>query len=388
MRTPCASFLLLAALAALVACGGKVVEPVPDQPDQPERPDYDVTHDPLAQRMATALVEYKNRCRLEDDWIFDSTRVTENRRDVLASRYDAMLAAPHVSGELDAWVERCAAALETGDCRHLRDHDQDSDDLRVMFGTYFDLYAPVECTSRPLGALATGAVCIDSAECSTGSCRWRGDCGICSPRRLNLGDACDLDDHEASCVEGSHCAGTCMQDEQVELGTVCDLGHRCAPGSYCASETPDREVRTCQPQSQLGESCQNVVDGCVDGLVCERFPLGTEVTTRVCIVPSTTLQPRGELGAACDTKNPCHTELACNHGRCEAPSDLGEDCAAQICAAGLTCVAKTREPGELCVKRPEVGQPCLTTVLQGDCAAGLRCADDRICRTVGTESCR
>lgn len=360
-----ASFIFCAPLVFVSACGGQIGQDAPGA-EATEPPSYDVVHDPLAQRLADALVEYRNRCRLVDDWVFEGDRNAVNRRDILADRYDIVLASPNVSADVDAWTERCASALETAACRHVV--EPTLDDLFVSYGTYLDLYAPLECSTKPAGRMTSGEACLDDLECAESNCLFgTGSCGICAPRESQMPEP----------------------TRDVALGEPCDAGHHCNEEGFCGDVAGERR---CKKRYELGELCELSVGSCAEGLACERFPLGTQPETRRCIVPSTTLATRGILDAACNLQNPCHSELFCREGTCTTPPGLGETCQGltQGCAAGLTCASTSAIPGPstfTCTRRPGAGEPCLGN-LQGSCGPGLLCANDDVCQPASTESCR
>jgi hypothetical protein len=96
---------------------------------------------------------------------------------------------------------------------------------------------------------------------------------------------------------------------------------------------------------------------CRAGLTCNTANMCQAATTSS---SSTTLPSK--LGQACVQNSTCAPDICGSGGKCIAAGKLGEACAANSCAGGLTC------SGAVCVAAPAAGD------------VGAACTQDTSCR--------
>lgn len=176
------------------------------------------------------------------------------------------------------------------------------------------------------------------------------------------------------------CPGTCLA--HLDEGASCDPtgagAARCAPGSYCLTDT-------CVAQPREGEPCGDVPCGdgtrCLlegDALTCRalRGPGDPCADPRECedgLGCSPELMECVETvarGAACRSSEECAGEDHCGlDGTCAARRGEGEACADAECVAGLACAFSVTAAEERCQPVAAEEEPCDP----GVCADGLWC---------------
>jgi len=192
---------------------------------------------------------------------------------------------------------------------------------------------PVACL-RPLGSTEAGAPCGRHADCATGYCARKGECGTCVSRAAS--------------------GHPCESSEACQLGLVC-------------------HAASCTLPLESGAPCAGQVCGlhgwCVQG-VCAAL---------------------GRDGATCDAERPCDSPAgyACVAGVCQALSfvDLGAVCGVTSnqprCSGGNACVAEQALGERKCVAQPGLGAPCP----DGRCRPPYTCADG-ICGVLDVSFCK
>ncbi len=219
----------------------------------------------------------------------------------------SLLALPGVGITASA-LDACASAVETSGC--------------AGFVT--------DC-NFVLGTMASGASCVQDAQCQSGRCT------LGSGASDGGASAC------GSCTPG--CGGV-----------------TCAAGTKC-----DYSTQMCLPVTRggAGASCNGVAALCNPDLVCN-------LASHQCVAP-------GGVGTPCTTASDCSGSLACpppkqsNVSTCQNPGPTGAPCYADgDCAAGLGCSGGgTNAAPPTCVALTWAGpgQPCGDSVrcLVGQC---------------------
>jgi hypothetical protein len=232
-------------------------------------------------------------------------------------------------------------------------------------------------------------------ECAEGTCN--GCPGHCAIRESSgqEGDACGFE----SCAKGLDCRiptldpthfecvpvtgknGKCDSTTQCERGLYCSggkcathiaLGEACKRDFECGEASVCRRVSTndlwsCVREIADGESCQDVLSGCVDGDYC-----AFEGKHAVC-------RPKARAGDQCSDV-PCAAGLRCAAAdgetllTCRAWPKVGQSCALASCAWPLKCIQ------DVCSQGSSSGEPCPSG---NECSPELYCAADGTCKEAG-----
>ena len=243
--------------------------------------------------------------------------------------------------------------------------------------------APTAAVGERCGVTARHTPCdFESAACDqNGVCRQFSavgePCGSSSECSTLLGHVCEQDasstetvcrqiiyDEGASCDASHRCRApfSCVDSvcsREISEGDSCRSDHFCPEGTRCLiGESTFFTDRTCQPLSNVGESC-NIFDRspCVAGTICRRID---EVDTARCV---------GALGVgdACNQEDSmCGPGLWC--GRLAGESDVATQChapqrAGEACNANPSYVDRSCEQGSYChlgvCRQPGgIGAPC------------------------------
>lgn len=232
-------------------------------------------------------------------------------------------------------VDGCLDAIEAAACQVVSDRTPDA------------------CDAIFNGSVEPGGPCRSDVECA-GEAYCRGDdCpGLCVAR-VEAGGACT---DSGECVSGLTCQDTVCA-APAGAGEACEGGNPdCAEGSLCVGsdgETPG----TCQSLGDMelvgeGEPC--LPD---DGVLCQA---GLSCVLEQLVPATMTCVAESPSGGACRAGSP-------------DPCPAGELCTADPLGGVLE--------GD-CVPEPGDGDPCVGGVLGTRCAAGLRCDEDEICRSL------
>jgi hypothetical protein len=258
-------------------------------------------------------------------------------------------------------LETCLTALKGAGCDIER-----ADDLDV-------------CKPTP-GTLASGAACLSSNQCASGSCAtMRVDggysaCGQCAAS-AQLGQSCDPSSASVACVSGTACDSTSKTCVAISIGGVgapCGTGTQdCMSGLRCEYQ---QTGSTCMQPASQGMSC--TPSGCVKGLRCDP-------TNNTCAPP-------GQQGAACMYNSDCAVGFGCALAThvCTAMTYGGPgspcDGATERCFTG-SCPAGGADAGtSVCPTVIADGQPC--PMPGGTCDSFAECIGG-VCIIQNTQTC-
>lgn len=289
-----------------------------------------------------------------------------------------------------------------------------------------------QCPRSCVAPMLTGGACTHDKQCASGLCvQWR----CVENQRVEIGEACGHSWHASlwPCPDGAQCtnldpyvaAGTCVR--RPGIGEKCNVGgYMCLHGAVCQPSGPSTwGAGVCRPVAAVGQGCKRwgyYDSDCEWGAVCLSQAVSTSVVEGVCAKLKdlgegcsaseecrgwdTWCQP-GELGAGVcallpaegdpclDDKSAvskyfvdgrCNAALRCNEilGRCELrwPTEMFTKHCGEGCSAGENCIWGKCTPapgdGEFCFLPP----PSALGLKLNPCAAGLRCNELGICRTV------
>lgn len=262
------------------------------------------------------------------------------------------------------------------------------------------------------GTRALGAECAIDSGCDSGFCvagrccdnRCDGLCEACSDAGLcNDVPADDLRCTALTCGLGSACATypATQATNRCESRGVCKI--ECDPLSVsvdlaCAEVAPGisglcSAAGDClDPRAEIGAACNSTIDctqgACVDGVCCAEAcngPCETCNANGECIAAEARtacgdgLQCFGRGACLAPNGSTCQLGTECGSGNCVAAVGGGSVCCAEPCATGLAC----NGDGQCVTPDSDLGAPC---VADGDCIGG-RCFDGVCCDSECGGSC-
>jgi hypothetical protein len=216
-----------------------------------------------------------------------------------------------------------------------------------------------EC-AQPGGSLPGGAVCGDSIQCASGTCRQfslQADAG----------------------AEVSQC-GTCSAESPAD--GPCSATQRCSGSLTCTNGrcTPPiaAEGQSCGSSARCSAGLNCSIDSSGANPICKRPPADGEACTGICaagLYCDTTCKRRPARGETCTFLGTCATGLFCEQTShtCKdaAVGKAGDVCETieVLCGPNLTC-RKTADDKFVCQARVAENDACKTS---SECERFLRC---------------
>jgi hypothetical protein len=200
---------------------------------------------------------------------------------------------------------------------------------------------PAAC-SGARGSLATGAACLDGAQCKSGFCPKVGACGTCAVAP-SAGGACV----NGACPAGLKCNGSAVCATPATAGATCKASADCESDLVCASgkcTTPAKSDAACSFDGSTAPECDSIA-----GLFCNTStkrcePFKSATTGAACGLDTTT----GSF-TLCDSASYCQTVDATKAtGKCVARVADGAACTADGLLASNPCSAPAVCDGGTC----------------------------------------